>query len=254
VSFKFKSVFRRISIACLACACSATSFAIPVSAQMASPIKNQSQQSSLEEKPILIACATCGCSELCPISVADDLSNNQGASSLTDSIWGNMILKMAYDRDPELQKFRKRLKLGNNVTSGALMGIAGGTLAQTVTSTATLNPPEGMTDSYAPGIIGLTLDVCANVIFSARAGINYGSKKAMRARQRVVKRRVESILDHLEKSQTECAQAQSDLTKIIGERAARDCIQLWQSSHELAESEPLKISESNPLEISDKLK
>jgi hypothetical protein len=254
VSFKIRSVVRRISIACLACTCFATSFAIQVSAQPELPIKNQSKQSSLEEKPTLIACATCGCSELCSISVADDLSNGKGSSSLTDSIWGNMILKMAYDRDPELRKYRKRLKLGNNTTSGALMGIACGTLAQTTTSLVTLNPPEGMTDSYAPGFIGLTLDVCANVIFSARAGINYGSKKAMRARQLVVKRRVESILDHLEKSQTECAQAQSDLTGIIGERAARDCIQLWQSSHELAQTEPLKISDSSPLETSDKLK
>ncbi len=151
---------------------------------------------------------------------------------------------MAYDRDPELQKYRKKLKLTNNTTAGALLGVAGGTLGQGISSLATLNPPEGMTDSYGPGILGLALDASTNMIFGSRAAFNYGYKKAMRKRQLAVKRRVESILDHLEKSLTECAQAQKDLTEIIGERGARDCIQLWQSSHLLADSEPLKISNS----------
>lgn len=157
---------------------------------------------------------------------------------------------MAFDRDNELQKFRKKLKITNTTTSGALLGVAGGTLSQTISSTVTLNPDPGMTDSYAPGIVGMSLDASASLIFGGRALFNSRYKKAMRARQVVVRRRVESILDHLEKSETACVQAQSDLSEIIGERAARDCIQLWQSSHALAVSEPLKISESSADAIS----
>ncbi len=216
---------------------------IPAQAQFTNPIPNSLQSKS--ENQTLLACATCGCSELCSVSLIDDTIGGKGGSALTDSILGNMILKMAYDRDPELQNYRKKLHLENNITTGALFGVAGGTLAQTITSTATLNPAAGMSDSYAPGLIGLSLDVAASLTFGGRALFNRGYKKAMRARQIILKRRIETILVHLEMSETKCAEAQADLSGIIGERAANDCIQLWQSSHELALSEPLRVTRSN---------
>ncbi|HEY9734349.1 MAG TPA: hypothetical protein V6C89_20730 [Drouetiella sp.] len=195
------------------------------------------------EQANLIACATCGCSELCSVSLIDENLNAKGGSTLSDSIWGNIILKIAYDRDAELKNYRKKLRLTDNVTSGALFGVAGGTLAQTITSTATLNPPDGMPDSYVPGIIGLSLDVAANLTFGSRALLDHNLKKRMRARQLTVKARVEKILVHLENSETKCPEAQSDLSTIIGDRAAAECIQLWQSSHELAQAEPRKLTE-----------
>jgi len=200
--------------------------------------------SSSVESQTLLACATCGCSELCSVSLIDDSMRGKGGSTLTDSIWGNMILKIAYGRDQQLQKYRKKLRLGDNITTGSLFGIAGGTLAQTICSTATLNPPAGMTDSYAPGLIGLSLDVAANVTFGSRAFLNYKLKKEMRARQIFVKNQVEKILVHLENSETKCPDAQGDLSKIIGDRAAGECIQLWQSSHEVAQAEPLKVTQA----------
>lgn len=45
---------------------------------------------------------------------------------------------------------------------------------------------------------------------------------------------MESILNHLEHSEAACPDAQIDLADIVGERAASDCIKLWQSSHTTA--------------------
>src|ERR1700744_5677107 len=93
------------------------------------------------------ACATCGCSEVCPIAMMETENTfGKGGSLLSDSIWGNMILKMAYQRDPELQKLAKRLNMANFATTNSIAVIAGGTLAQNVVSMAALNPPDGIED------------------------------------------------------------------------------------------------------------
>jgi hypothetical protein len=104
-------------------------------------------------------------------------------------------------------------------------------MAQNLVSMCALNPPEGIEDSYVPGAIGLGLDGATNIAFGARMFLNYRSRKKIQARKMVIREQVEAILHHLEYSQTNCPQSQTELTQIIGERAARDCIQLWQSSH-----------------------
>ena len=179
-----------------------------------------------------LACATCGCSECCPLVMMESESGGGvKSSSLTDSIWGNMILKMAYQRDPEIQKIAGRLKILNFGTYNALTAIAGGTLAQGVVSMACLNPPAGIEDSCVPGSIGLTLDGLTNIVFTGQAVGTFGYRKKMKARQRKIKERVEALLNHLEFSETKCSEAQSELAELIGDRAAQECLQLWQSSH-----------------------
>jgi hypothetical protein len=178
------------------------------------------------------ACATCGCSEVCPIAMMET-NNTTGktGSLLSDSIWGNLILKMAYQRDEKLQKLSKNLNGANAATTYAIAGVAGGTMAQNVVSMCALNPPVGIEDSYVPGSIGLGLDGATNIAFGARMLLNYRARKKIQARKLVIREQVEAILHHLEYSQTNCPQSQKELAQIIGERAARDCIQLWQSSH-----------------------
>jgi len=190
-----------------------------------------------------LACATCGCSEVCPIAMMDATNNAAGGKSsvLTDSIWGNIILRMAYARDPELQKLARKAHVADVGTFSSIALIAGGTAAQNIVSMSVLNPPEGIEDSYVPGSIGLGLDGATNVAFTARLLIFHRYKKLMKARQIVLKNKVETILEHLEFSQTACPEAQTDLAGIIGERAAQDCVQLWKSSHAVADL-PAKLN------------
>jgi hypothetical protein len=179
------------------------------------------------------ACATCGCSELCPLTCIMDSEKKSGGGKglLTESIWGNVILKMAYQRDPQIQKLVGRRRISNAFSSAGVSGAIGGTLGQNIISMATLNPPAGQSDSYLPGSLGLGLSGLVNVVFDGSNLINWHLGKKIRARQLAVKGRVESILEHLEHSEAACPNAQRDLSEIIGERAASDCIKLWQSSH-----------------------
>ena len=178
-----------------------------------------------------IACATCGCSELCPIAMMKDSEEGENRICLSDSLWGNIILKMAYQRDPQIQKLTRHIKGVNTLTGGTIAGTVGGTLAQNIVSMGTLNPPHGQSDSYLPGSLGLGLSGLVNVVFDSSLVVNWHLKKKIKARQLIVRQKVETILNHLEYSEATCPQAKIELAEIIGKRAADDCIQLWRSSH-----------------------
>jgi hypothetical protein len=178
-----------------------------------------------------LACATCGCSELCPLSMVQETAgDDKNSVTLGDSLWGNIILKMAYQRDTQIQKMAKHLKGANNLTNGAIYTAAAGTLSQNVVSLAVLNPDQG-NDSYLPGSIGLGLSGVLNIALDGGMLINWRIKKKIKARQLVVKEKVENILNHLEYSDASCPDAQRDLAEIIGERGAADCLKLWRLSH-----------------------
>lgn len=182
-----------------------------------------------------LACATCGCSELCPVTMLDETEHKaEKQSLLSNSIWGNMILKMAYDRDPELRKLRGITKGVNVSTASTLAAAAAGTLPQGIVAIDTLNPPDGQPDSYAPGYIGLALEGAVGVALLARLGLNAGVRRKIRGRQLAIRQRVEAILHHLEFSETNCPDAQKELAEIIGDKAAAECIDLWRSSHAIA--------------------
>jgi hypothetical protein len=184
-----------------------------------------------------LACPTCGCSELCPLTMLDEETHDTSAdkdSLLSNSIWGNLILKIAYNRDPQLQKLSRRMKGVNIATGGAIAAGAVGIVPQSIVSIYTLNPPDGVQDSYAPGSVGVALETVTNVALIARLGLSYGLRKKVRQRQTEIRSKVESILQHLEYSQSNCPDARKQLTELIGEKAADECLSLWQSSHALA--------------------
>jgi len=185
-----------------------------------------------------IACSTCGCSELCPLVMVEEEDRARGSKSpLGDSIWGSIILKMAYQRDPEIQRLLGHRNGVNMLTNAAFGGVVGGTVAQNIISLSVLNPPAGQSDSYLPGSLGLGLSGVVNIGLNAQSLVNWRLTHKIRQRQAAVRLRVENILHHLEFSESSCPQAQSDLAEIIGPRAASDCIKLWQSSHALANAQ-----------------
>lgn len=188
------------------------------------------------------ACATCGCSEICPITAMDSNSSTNDPSLLSNSIWGNIILKMAYAHDPQLQRLAGKLKLVNFGTTSAYASIAGGTIGQTTVAMATLNPPDGHLDSYTAGIVGLGLSTMTMILLGGKPLVDLKYKKQFKAHQTEIRNRVEAILQHLEYSETKCSESQKELAELIGDRGAKDCIQLWQSSHQVAVTESPKIS------------
>jgi hypothetical protein len=199
-----------------------------------------------ETAPILIAqtsasCTSCG-SILDPVLLMGSASQKKNKSLLTDSLWGNLILELAYQRDKELAKLAKRMNLVNLGTNASIGAIALGTLGQGVGALATLNPPSGHEDSYGPGIVGTTLSTVTIMTFAARMYFNHKMQKDVQERQIAIRTQVESVLNHLERSDSKCPDAQKDLTELIGERASHEWLQLWQSSHQLAMTHPPRVT------------
>jgi hypothetical protein len=161
---------------------------------------------------------------------------------LTDSLWGNLILDLAYQRDPKLRKLSKRMNLLNLGTMGAITGIAGGTLAQGVIALSVLNPPPPQSDSYLPSALGVGFTGLTIVAFAGRTVLNQVLVKSLRNRQLDIKHRVEAILTKMESSHGDNAEAQSELVALIGERASNEWLQLWRSSNAIATIKQPKIS------------
>jgi hypothetical protein len=222
---------------------SATTYRIPSAAQVAQEPTNQKQSKVL----LASACPACGAPELATIALAVDSTTGKGKkkSLLTDSLWGNLILELAYDRDPELSKLAKRVRLLNGATTASVFGIAGGTLAQGISALYVLNPPNGGPDSYAPLFLGTALSGTTMIIIGARAYLGHQLAKHIEQRQIQLRDRVQNILSHLEYSQGQCQDARQQLKELIGERACSEWIQLWQSSHKLAQSNDKQISINN---------
>jgi len=183
-------------------------------------------------------------SELADIAAAGAVIGKKQKNEplLTDSLWGNLILDMAYQRDPEIKKVVKRLNLVNLGTMATITGVAGGTLAQGIIALSVINPPPGLHDSYQPLAIGTGLSGLTLVAFVGRTVLNHCLFKKMRNRQLVIKHQVEAILTQFESSHGESAEAQTELTKLIGERATNEWMQLWRSANVLASVKQPNIS------------
>lgn len=187
------------------------------------------------------ACESCG-APLLPVAVAGIGKKGKNKSLLTDSLWGNLILELAYDRDPELSKLAKRVKLMNFGTTTSVLGIAGGTLAQGISALYVLNPPDGQKDSYAPLNVGVALSGATMLVMAARLFVGHELAKHIQQRQILIRDRVQSVLAHLEHSDAQCTVARSQLQDLIGERACNEWVQLWQSSHKLAQNNSRRVS------------
>jgi len=217
-------------------------FTVPVSAE---------SSTAYQQNAIIVAqasCASCG-AQLDPVLLLESEGGNKKANSsvLTDSLWGNLILELAYERDPELRKFAKRGKLINLGTTSAVMGIAAGTLAQGITALCVINPPPGKPDSYAPLNVGVALSGATMLVMSGRLYMGHKLAVAIQKKQFYLRDQVQSILAHMESSQGNCEVARGQLKNLIGSRACNEWVQLWQSSHKLAINPDRQISLNTPL-------
>ena len=215
---------------------------------------NQSPAASAEsDRPTLIAQASPGvtAAEVAGVAAVGSVATKKqkGELLLTDSLWGNLILDLAYQRDPELRKLAKRLNLVNLGTMGAITGIAGGTLAQGIIALSVLNPPDPKSDSYLPGALGVGFSGITILTFAGRTVLNQVIAKGLRKRQLEIKHQVESILAKIEDSHGENPQAQAQLISLIGERATNEWLQLWRSSNVIATVKQPKISVVTPSSV-----
>ncbi len=269
------SQFRSRAVACLAAYCVSTC-SLPANCQIHHVLDTEMPAapetgvaSRQTDNKLLIA--HCGGCDLGAIQLMEQSSGPKLAagSVLSDSLWGNLILSMAYQRDKELQRLAKRQGLANVVTLGSVGAVSGLSLAQNITTLAGLNSghshqaelpsapaassvsPDGemstMADHNAsqdthnsseqhspvPGILGLIASGGTIFALVTQVYLNHRYRKKVTARELVIRQHVEEILAHLEAG-LHCMDCQKELSVLIGDRASREFIQLWRSTHAVA--------------------
>lgn len=229
------------------------------------------------EEPIKIAhCSGC---TLGPAQLLEETKAQTGRIA-SDSLWGNLILGMAFQRDKELQKLIKKQSLADIFTLATVAGLSGLGIAQNAASLSTLNMTmhmpmimsmpssgggmsgmSGMSDmsdmsgmsgmsgstssprvidqvssskmSAVPGILGMVGSGSTLLSLVGRMAIGRHYKRLIIKREILVKQHVEEILAHLE-SHSKCMDVEQQLTDLIGERATREFMQIWNMTHAVA--------------------
>lgn len=231
--------------------------AFPASAQNVQTACEFSQTRACIESPLLLAHHEAASSTVGAVDILGTEPAAQMSGALSDSLWGNLILQMAYARDRELYSSVRKLKFSDNLTLASIYGIAGVSVAQSITGLVTLNPGGGHgtshnvdtgsegehqhaaandnqhNDSYAPGILGLISSGSTLAALGLRFYFGHRYSKKIKTRQQEIRSRVESILARLEKGESP-EQLRVELLPLIGERATREFNQLWRSSHQVA--------------------
>lgn len=199
------------------------------------------------------AIAHCGSCDLGAAQLLETTAKKRNAEIVSESLWGNLILSMAYQRDPELQKLTKRQGVANLVTLGSVGAISGLSLAQNVLflspggahgahQAVTAEGEEhaegahaegGHSETKVPGILGLVASGGTMFALASQVYINHRYRNKIKKRQATILKRVEEVLQHLE-ADAQCLDCQKELAGIIGERAAREFLQIWKSSHAVA--------------------
>jgi len=165
-------------------------------------------------------------------------------SEVSDSLWGNLLLSMAYRRDEQLKGLVKKMGLSNNLFLASIAGVSGLGLAQSITGLATLNQYEvgevhhedgghgggGHRESLAPSVMGLVGSGATLLSIGAHVFLEHRYKKQIKTRQRVINHEVLHILEDLESGINQ-ELVQPRLVALVGARASGEFFQLWRAAH-----------------------
>lgn len=177
------------------------------------------------------------------------LNGRVSKKSYSDSLWGNMLLGMAYARDPELQKLERRLGQVNTLTMLSVFGVSGLSLAQNIHAFNQTTEPQSIdvTPAHHPGghdhvhIPAEKIDRTPSTIGMIGSGVTLGAlglravfgkvyATKMMNRQVEIRKNIDSILERLEQG-VAIASVQPDLNTLIGERAGSEFLMLWRAIH-----------------------
>jgi hypothetical protein len=166
-------------------------------------------------------------------------------TNVSDSLWGNLLLSMAYQRDPVIQQSVKKLGRTNSLTLLAITGISGLGLAQGIVA---LNNVQGaqtldvvthadgdshvhtMADSRVPSTLGIIGSGATVATLLVKAFLERRYSRRISSQQHIIKQQVETILSTLEAGGP-VGQATTDLSPLVGQKAALEFAQLWRVAH-----------------------
>src|SRR5262249_36980180 len=154
---------------------------------------------------------------------------------------GSMIAGIAYRRDPEMQRLLKRAGRSNTLFLLSVASISGLSMAQNITGLATLNAPDSHShgeegehgdhhDSIAPSVMGLVGSGLTLGSIGAHAYLGHRYHKQIEQRRKLINARVLHVLDTLDAGPM-TDDLQTELISLIGERASREFMQIWNAAH-----------------------
>lgn len=165
---------------------------------------------------------------------------------MSDSLWGNMLLSMAYQRDSQLQKLASRLKRANVLALLSITGVSGLGLAQSIYAYQNLAPQNiDVTDAHHAGghdhvhipaesKVPSTLGIISSGMTLGTLGLgalaNHHYNRKIQQRQVAIQAHVAHVLQHLEDG-GDSELVAVELNHLVGERATREFLQLWQAVH-----------------------
>jgi hypothetical protein len=149
------------------------------------------------------------------------------ASSISKSLWGNMVLSMAIQQDDQIQLIAKKLGrlTGFVFTSVGLISALG--VAQSIDGLVTL---EQDPHPYHPPILGLVGSGLSLVSVATQATLSHRYKKQLAVRQDELAHQVSHLLERL-KSDGPTDAVQTELSGLIGAQGAEEFLGLWQAAH-----------------------
>lgn len=182
---------------------------------------------NLSDKVLIAHCGLEGC----PISASQLLSTSNSkidqAPGLSDSLWSNLVLSMALQRDSEVQALTKKLGRVDSLTLVSVAAISALGLAQGLDTLSTIEQDPHPKHPAVIGIIGSSASLAS---LGGRVFFSYRYRKQLEARQLAIKSQVEAIITHYESGNP----TESDkiaLVTLIGERATQEFIGLWETKH-----------------------
>lgn len=188
------------------------------------------------------------------LSSASQLKKHLGPAVISDSLWGNLMLEIAINRDPVLDKYGVMVKLMNIGVMTGLYAVAMGTVYQTIYATASMNPPAPHLDSTAPGIAGIVFSGVAVITGASKFIIGHELSSHIQKREIWIRDTLDSATTKLAASHCEDAAALQQLKDLIGERASGEWVQIWRATHMSTEAHRIgmKTQSAPVLVASDK--
>jgi hypothetical protein len=168
-------------------------------------------------------------------------------TATSDSLWGNLLLSMAYQRDPIIQKYAKRLGRVNTLTFLSVAGISGLGLAQSISALNNTHGSQSIDvteahhagehdhvhlegDSKTPATLGIIGSSATLATLGLKAIFDRHYSHRLSERQGVIKGQIETILTQLKGGQP-FETVSPQLTQLVGPIATEEFSVLWRSAY-----------------------
>jgi hypothetical protein len=155
----------------------------------------------------------------------------------SDSLWGNLLLDMVYQRDPVLKELARRKKRIDPVTAVAVTGILGLNTAigaYTISRGWARTPPlpnraGGRHRFVIPGSMTMAAGILSALTLGGLVAWFGIYNRKIRARQVVLRESVDALLDRLNQ-EGETPEIREAFATLVGDRAADEFLQLFKAT------------------------